>query len=192
VWGPQWIVTFCRGRAPTIAISVAAYATNLSLDNGPIVMGAPPFGPRGDEFLFRGLPLDWQSGVSVTPETAAILVATQTHRLVDRLPRLVAPRVPTGLPFSAKWAVHLDQPVTVQGTDTAATWVTDELYIGNESAIYDSGITRALMATAPAQPSTIPIRIPAAPYDSVPIPTAEYVLTARPGMSLVLAPVKVP
>ncbi len=192
VWGPQWIVTFCRGRTPTIAISVAAYATNLSLENAPLVLGAPPFGPRGDEFLFRGLPLDWQSGVSVTPETAAMLIAKQTGRLVDRVPRLVGPRAPHGLPFSAKWAVHLDRPVTVQGTDTAATWATDELYIGNESVIYDTGITRALMAAAPVQSATVPIQIPTAPFDSIPIPTTEYLLTARPGMALEIVPVVVP
>ena len=149
--------------------------------------GPPPFGPRGDEFLFRGLPLDWQSGVSVTPETAAMLIAKQTGRLVDRVPRLVGPRAPHNLPFSAKWAVHLDRPVTVRATDAAVTWATDELYIGNESVIYDTGITRALMAAAPAQPATVPIQIPTGPLDSIPIPTTEYLLTAQPGMALVLS-----
>ncbi len=186
LFGPRWIVTFCRGRTPTIAIAVAAYATNLSLDSVG-VFGSPAFGPRGDEFLWRGLPLGWQSGVSVTPETAAMLIAKQTGRLVDRVPRLVVPRVPTGLPFDAKWVVHLEQPVTVAGTDTAATWTTDELYVGNEWITASSNVTRAVMAADPTQPATVAIRIPAAPYTEP--NTIEYLLTAQPGMALVLVSV---
>jgi hypothetical protein len=192
IYGPQWLITLCHGTTPAVAVSVAAYATHMFMRGDELDMVAPAFGPHGDEMLMRGIPADWQGAVALSPEAAVVQIARATHQRVTAVPRLVAPRQISTLPFDARWAVQTETPVRVQGTRTASAWEAPALYVGHYSETATTGMARSVAAASPVQPESIVVAIPAPPYDRVPIPTTPYSLVAQPGMALEIELVSLP
>jgi hypothetical protein len=125
-YGPFWVVPFCSASGGlTVLIAVSAYSTDLSINNGTIVM--PRIG--GAWFAWQGVPLRRISELAVGPEEAAVLAAALTGRHVNAVPELLLPARGEGFPFDARWQVRLDGATSVILASKAAR-ETSELYIG--------------------------------------------------------------
>ena len=144
--GPWWLVSLCGGAQDVqILLAVSAYATDLGLQQGHLVV--PPIG--GTWFVSLGVPRGAGSFVPL-PEDVAVAVAQLTGRHVSAVPALIAPAV--ALPQLAQWRVTLDAPASVRRTD-GSTATTTELYVGQGTV---AGTLRFRMPIAAAlQPASL-------------------------------------
>ena len=110
-YGPWWLVTFCdAAQAPTVSVAVSAWATDLSLTGGKLMI------PRisGNEFVAVGIPVGHVGEYPSPPESAVELAAQQSGERVSAVPELVMPPNTEGLPQEARWHMVLEAPAAFQ------------------------------------------------------------------------------
>lgn len=109
VFGSWWVVPLCVNGVPQVALGIAAYATDIEIQNNRIVF------PRtgGGEFVWRGIPSD-ASGFPLSPEAAARFVAIKTGARVASAPRLIMPHFRDGGPALARWEMAIVPSITLQ------------------------------------------------------------------------------
>jgi len=113
-YGPHWVVSLCgRSGVPEVSVSVAAYATDLGLEDGRLIY--PQF-EGGMFFSSVGIPVGSPEGVPGYPESAVASVATKTGVRVSKTPRLVTlPRTMAQLSY---WTLELERPAIVRSLTT--------------------------------------------------------------------------
>ncbi len=108
-YGPRWIVTLCGASGlPEVSVAVAAYSTDLGLENGRLIY---PF-EGGGFFSAIGIPVGNLEGLPGFPETAVASVAARTGARVGKMPRLVT--LPRKLPQLSYWRLELERPVSMR------------------------------------------------------------------------------
>lgn len=134
-WGPHYIVPLYSEGVQAIALAVAAYATDLSLDDkGYVVLPTH----AGNEFISSGVPWNLSVTVPLWPEQAAKRAAEATGARVTKVPRLIQPGQ-RWFPQASRWELVLDRPVTVKSRETGARRSTRTVYLGVTRA--DTGPT---------------------------------------------------
>lgn len=188
-YGPYWLVPFCSASGDQVTtVAVSAYATDLSLSGGKLVI--PVIG--GEWFHWQGIPQGQESELPTGPEDAAIRAAQLTGKLVTAVPELVIPDRSEGGPMDARWRITLDQAATVLvGTAQQPRQVAD-LYIGWRPLKKTSTADVA----APIQPSTLRFTYPTNLVLGQPAPAqvvyAEGIETRDPGIPIAFDPVTPP
>lgn len=122
--GPQWIVQFCEGATPEVAVYISAYATDAELS------------PKGDglsrlgeaNFVLQGMPVGIE--IPASPEFAALRVSQLTQRRVAGAPTLVMRPSPKG-PALAVWRIMLESPARVSRGNR--NWPAGEIFAGHFS-----------------------------------------------------------
>lgn len=146
--GPQWLVQLCAPSGELqVALAVAAYATDLGIEHGYVVLPSAPVG--GNWFSSLGTPRGVAPSFPIGPEEAVVLVARATERRVTEVPRLMLRTATFRSPLTAAWQVRLDAPVTVHESATGAPQAASELYVLRD----ESGRVR-LSVAASEQPAT--------------------------------------
>ncbi|HEY7767321.1 hypothetical protein [Longimicrobium sp.] len=127
-FGPYYLVPLTSGGKPVLLISVAAYATQTTVDRRGFIQRPVQ---RGNEFVSRGLPLDTARFRLVSPEEAVAFVAKSTGARIARTPELVRVGMPYA-PASAMWKLTLDREVGVGVGRNRAHARVREVYVGPE------------------------------------------------------------
>lgn len=127
-FGPYYLVPLTSGAEPVLLISVAAYATQTTVDRRGFVQRPVQ---RGNEFVSRGLPVDTARFRLVSPEEAVAFVARSTGARIARTPELVRVGMPYA-PASAVWKLTLDREVGVRVGQNRAPARVREVYVGPE------------------------------------------------------------
>lgn len=145
MFGPYYVMRMISGSTPVLLVSVAAYATEVEIDESGKIYRP---GPGGSEFVSQGFPLDTMKphlAAFATPEEAVVTVARLTGAKVSEVPELMRVGMPLG-PFSSVWKITLDRNVRVRTTDGSRTVEAQHLYLGSERG-------RRLMTPAAEQPT---------------------------------------
>lgn len=127
-FGPYYLVPLTSGAEPVLLISVAAYATQTTVDRRGFVQRPVQ---RGNEFVSRGLPVDTARFRLVSPEEAVAFVAETTGARIARTPELVRVGMPYA-PASAVWKLTLDREIAVKAGQNRAPSRVSEVYVGPE------------------------------------------------------------
>jgi hypothetical protein len=141
-FGPHYLVRMVSRSDVVLVVSVAAYATEVTIDESGQTH-RPPLG-RGGEFFEFPLPADTTPFRLLSPEEAVVYVGRLTGARTKEVPQLVQ----LGMPYSAiasLWKLSLDRTVRVRTVDSQATRDVTELYIGPERGY-------RLNVAAPTQP----------------------------------------
>lgn len=135
-FGPRFLVSLYDGPVPVIAVSVSAYATNISLDDRGFVRRIGLEG--GGEFRVGGVPRHLD-GVTLppAPEAAVEFASLATGRRITRIPWLGVPgnRVSSN---GARWRLELDAPVTLERVADGRHVTTRHVYVGVWPSIADA------------------------------------------------------
>jgi hypothetical protein len=151
VFGPWWIVPLCVNGLPQVSLGIAAYATEVTIQNDRIVL--PRMG--GGDFVWRGIPLNGPE-FPISPEAAARLAAKQTGSRVASVPRLVMPHFREGGPALARWEMAIAPSVTLQNLQGQNASDASSVFVGPEAAgKFDPILLRAVKD----QPNQLGIRI---------------------------------
>lgn len=179
--GPHWLVTLCDPAGPAIGVAVAALATDVSLQNGRLMLP----GGQGGGFVPRGIPSAVESEV-LSPERAAVAIAAMTGRHVSAVPELIGPRYGRS-PHNSAWRVTLEAPAQVRTSRGAVRQVT-ELFARMRLQTRDN---ISILVAEEEQPAIEDVRIPLweGVVDGQPVPYTTVRLTRRAGVphNLVLA-----
>jgi hypothetical protein len=122
-YGPWWLVPLCAGGEPQVLLGIAAYATNIRLENGSIRL--PKY--AGAEFVWRSVPVG--GDLPVPPEAAANEVARATGSKVASVPRLILPNFRDGSPAAARWSMSV-RPAPAVGVNGRAVSRPTNLFLG--------------------------------------------------------------
>lgn len=126
--GPYYLFTLQEGGQPTLSVAVSAYATDLRIENGRVLL------PKisGNEFRMNGINPTTGLGVMTTPELAVQRASQTIGALVNSLPVLRS-RGMYWSPQLAYWEVELDRsmPVRVEGRGTS----TNRAYITHDGQL---------------------------------------------------------
>lgn len=121
-YGPWWLVSLCEpGGGTDVVLAVSAYATDLSVADGHIVV--PRIG--GNWFIPLGVRPD--EALLPTPEDAAVRAAQATGRRISGVPELVM--TAWGVPQLAQWRLTVEAPAAIQRGDGQSVAVR-EFYVG--------------------------------------------------------------
>lgn len=180
-YGPKWIVTLC---GPTgvgeVSVAVAAYATDLRLENGDLVY--PSHG--GGFFSSLGIPVENREGLPGYPETAVASVVTKTGLRLSKTPRLVT--LPRTAPHLSYWKLELERPARVRSLTTGNTHEVANVFFLDHRWFGHRGSWIAHHA-APAEYEYVWARPPST-FGERPI-FLKSRIPARPGMPIKLEPV---
>lgn len=186
-FGPWWLVTFCSSSGtPQLSVGVAAYATELDVKGGEIII--PRFPKMGGEwFSGEGIPRSARQDYLEAPERAAQRLALASGLRVAAVPELVVPDHRDGFPNRARWRLKLEGPAPAVGQN-GRTLNADEYYSWVRPGAQHSGF----LIPAPSQPPGITFRYPvnattAGPDE--PIEWREGFFTRRPGIPTAFEPV---
>lgn len=174
--GPHWFVTFCADGEAQLSISVAARATDLTIDQHGTVI----FPQRsGGEFWFRGLPRSTAGGLPIPPDMAVKMAAEATGQRVAGPVQLVMAG-PGWIPQAAQWRVSLsDTPIGDRLSGSVSAKAFREVYVGLRLDGVQARGKRTLAVQVPARPTA-----PASPLTSTsltqPIPAFTVVEGGRP------------
>ena len=148
--GPQWIVPFCAGGTPEVAVHVSAYATDaiLSKDLNSLTSVGQA------NFSVQGVPVGKE--IPASPEDIAKAVFSLTGRHVAAVPELVMRPVPEGAAL-AVWSVSLDGPARVRSA--TRSWATDTVFVGYFSD-WENQLLAPDSSTSPAGPQEIAFNPP--------------------------------
>jgi hypothetical protein len=122
--GPWWLVPLCAGDEPQVLLGIAAFATDIRLENGGIRL--PRF--SGGEFVWRAIRAG--TDLPVTPEFAANAAARATAAKVNSVPRLILPTFRDGSPAAARWSMSLSLPAAVSTAGGPAIGRTVTVFFG--------------------------------------------------------------
>jgi hypothetical protein len=144
--GPYYLVRMGTGTRPELLVAVAAYNTELGVnDRGKLII--PPI--SGMEFVSGGIPVDTtrrRLASLLTPEEAVIRVSQITGARVSEVPELRQLGFPLGPMFPA-WKLTLERSVRVRAVSGSFTTEVATLYVGREQG-------RELLIPAAEQPSS--------------------------------------
>lgn len=168
-FGPHFLVPLYVEATPVVVVGVAAYATNVFLDERGFVRWTDNL-DGGGEFRVTGVPLILD-GVTVppAPEVAVEFAFTEAGVKVSDMPVLGVPgnRVVRTL---ARWRLRLAVPVEFKRLIDGATVVTEDVYVGVFQSFADgqAGSEAAspalrMFVAAETQPAVEDV-------DSVPVP----------------------
>jgi hypothetical protein len=154
VFGPWWIVPLCVDAVPQVELGVAAYATDVRIQDGRIVL------PKmaGGEFVWRAIPAS-AAEFPLSPETAARVAAKQTGSRVASVPRMMMPHFRDGGPALARWEMTLAPPVMLESAQRHDTSAAASLFVGPEGP---GKFDPVLFWATKDQPDQVQIRIPSA------------------------------
>ena len=139
--GPFWLVRLCGSDGPELNIAVSAYSTDLGIrpDGG---VEFPAIG--GGDFLAQGIPALREKDELPSAESAVVLVAGLSGRLIAAVPELITPFFRNGeVPQDARWHLHLDAPTKLR-TTAGQLLETQEVYVSRIRA----GGSRIWVATS--------------------------------------------
>lgn len=123
-FGPWWLVTLCsKTNVPQLSVAIAAYAAELHIEDGQIVM--PRLG--GEWFSVEGIPHTLDADFLQPPEEAARMMALASRLRVAAVPELIVPARSDGFPNHARWRIKLDGRVPARGS-TGRLVMADEYY----------------------------------------------------------------
>lgn len=122
-YGPWWLVPLCAGEEPQVLLGIAAYATDIRVEDGSLRL--PKF--SGGEFVWRGIAVG--ADLPISPEAAANAVARSTGSKIASVPRLILPSFRDGSPAAARWLMTLSPAPTVSVKGQSPSSPTD-LYMG--------------------------------------------------------------
>lgn len=128
-YGPHFLVPLYVGTTPVVVVGVAAYATNIFLDERGFVRRTDDW-DGGGEFRVTGVPLSLD-GVTVppAPEVAVEFAFKETGVKVRDVPVLGVPGNHVVRTY-ARWRLRLAEPVEVERIVDGATVVTEDVYVG--------------------------------------------------------------
>lgn len=124
-FGPYYLVTLTDGRSPVLLVGVAAFNTDVRVDERGLAR-IPPDG--GNEFVSWGVPLDTTKYAVMTPERAVARLGFKTGARVTTPPQLVQMSV-IHHPVIAVWRLSLDRPVRVRAAGGEWERETREVYL---------------------------------------------------------------
>lgn len=124
--GPRFHVLLLYGRSAVADLVVSRDLTEVSLgaDSVSFKSGLP-----SEIVWVEGLPVSLGDHVPLIPEAAVRDVAQRTGAKVDVVPSLIGPWDRLS-PVFARWAIHLDRPITVVGDSTGVPMITREILVG--------------------------------------------------------------
>ena len=125
--GPYYHVPLFVKGMQVVTISIAAYATGLSMDSSGHVR-LPSNELNGGEFRWGGVPYSWPYGDPPSPEHVVKRVATATGAKVTEVPYLLTPRREFSRSFSP-WVIHLDREVLFKRRVDGATGSSSTVYV---------------------------------------------------------------
>ena len=128
-FGPWWIVPLCVEGHPQALLGIAAFATDIRIENDAIRL--PGF--SGNEFTWRGIPQSIAE-FPVSPEAAATLVAAASGARIAAVPRLLMPDFRNGGPEAARWQFVLNVPVLFETTRSHAALQSSSAFFGPSDA----------------------------------------------------------
>jgi hypothetical protein len=124
--GPHYLVTLSDGRNPILVAAVAAYGTDVGINEKGL------FAPRldtGGEVEIAVLPRDTGRWDFAGPERAVERMGRRVGARVTRTPELVWMGRPYH-PYWVAWKMSLDRGVAVRSTRNGRRLSTRELYVG--------------------------------------------------------------
>ena len=122
---PRFIVRLTQGTNPTVAVAVSAFATDVQLGNGKVVLPDS----SGGEFYAYGNPQGAGFLEPIGPERAAVAVAKASGALVTKVPELLLPHEDYYFTY-ARWKVTLDREVAFARRETGEITRSAVVYIG--------------------------------------------------------------
>lgn len=136
-FGPRFLVPLYVDATPVVSVSIAAYATNLYLDEQGFVRRTDNLS-GGGEFRVAGIPLVLD-GITLPPdpEVAVRFASEQTGVRVSEVPIL---GVPGNRVFSlaSRWRLKLEHPVAFERAVDGEVVLEDEVYVGVLPSITDA------------------------------------------------------
>jgi hypothetical protein len=151
VFGPWWVVPLCVNGVPQVSLGIAAYATDVTIQNDRIVL--PRIG--GGDFVWRGIPVNGPE-FPISPEAAARLAAKLTGSRVASVPRLVMPDFREGGPALARWEMAIAPSVTLQNEQGQNASDASSVFVGPEAA---GKFDPILLRPVKDQPNQVGIRM---------------------------------
>jgi hypothetical protein len=148
-FGPWWLVPLCVGDEPAVLLGVAAYATDIQVQNGDIVLPKT----AGGEFVWRGIPLGGQW--PLPPEAAANAMARLTASKVSTVPHLLLPYFREGGPGAARWEIGIAQ-IAGQNAGRGNHSLPTRLFMGPPEL---SKLEGPLLKAASTQPDQVEVRV---------------------------------
>ena len=121
-YGPWWLVPLCAGDEQQVLLGIAAYATDIRVEDGSIRRST-----AGGGFVWRGIAVG--ADLPISPEAAANAVAQLTGSKIASVPRLILPSFRDGSPAAARWLVTLSPAPTVSVKGQSPSSPTD-LFMG--------------------------------------------------------------
>ena len=146
--GPHFIVPLYVGATPVVVIGVAAYATNIVLDENGFVRRADNL-DGGGEFGVSAIPLSLsQTSIPPTPEAAVEFAFRETGVKIDKIPMLggFGNRI---VRTAVRWRLHLAAPVEFELLINGASLVTQDVYVGLFQSAADARESETSMSSAP-------------------------------------------
>lgn len=147
-YGPQFLVPLYVEATPVVVVGVAAYATNIALDEYGFV-GWTDNLDGGGEFTVTGIPLILDgTTVPPAPEVAVEFAFTETGVKISDVPVLGVPgnRVVRTL---ARWRLRLAEPVEFERVVDGRFVVTQDVYVGLFQSIADTRMDDGATSSAP-------------------------------------------
>lgn len=136
-FGPHFLVPLYVGATPVAVVGVAAYATNVILDERGFVRRSDNL-DGGGEFTVSGVPLSL-NGITIppAPEVAVEFVFMKTGVRISDVPVLGAPgnRI---VRTAARWRLRLVEPVAFERLLDGHEVVTRDVYVGLFQSIADA------------------------------------------------------
>jgi hypothetical protein len=129
LFGPSWLVSFCNGNEQQVAIAVSVEATDLTIGEDGIVVGA-----RVGDFQSAAVPVG--TNFPLEPEVGAVGVAGGVGARVSALPRYrrLANRTDA---FSGIWTYSLDATVQLRGIKSGREMDTSEVGFARWESMYN-------------------------------------------------------
>lgn len=152
-FGPKYLAPVFERGQQVASISVAAYSTDLRIDERGFVDLPPVY---GSEFIPTGIPGGLPFRVPLWPEEAVRFAAEATGARVAEIPTLVLPRSDT-FPQAARWRLTLDRDVEVRTLTTGSRERTRTVYLG----IWYRPLRVVWYLAADEQPVSQTVRYPA-------------------------------
>ncbi|MFW6080158.1 MAG: hypothetical protein ACODAE_11085 [Gemmatimonadota bacterium] len=147
-YGPHFLVPLYVDATPVVVVGVAAYATNIVLDERGFVRRTDET-DGGGEFRVAGIPLVLD-GITMppAPETAVRFAFTETGTKVDDVPVLGVPGNRVARTY-ARWRLRLAEPVAFERLVDGGMVVTRDVYVGLVASIADARVDDAAASSAP-------------------------------------------
>jgi hypothetical protein len=163
-FGPQFLIPIGVDGRQVVAVSVAAYATDLWIDSTGFVR-MPMV--AGGEFWHIGVPHDQPTGLPVSPEGAVRFAANETGAKIREVPVLVRPGHRVDM-ASSRWRLELDREIDFVRLVDGVEVRTSSVYVGSFRSVIEDvprGWHLRLFVPADSQPENevIPYHIPGDP-----------------------------